>query len=442
MIVETKYGKLRGVQKQGYSVFRGVPFAKPPVGELRFKAPLEPDAWDGVRDAKVFGNRSMQGGQQAGSFYGKEFFTDEDFMPEMSEDSLYLNIWTPFENSDAKLPVAFWIHGGAFLGGFGTEIEFDGEEYCKRGVILVTVNYRLGAFGFLAHPWLTAEAGHSGNYGIMDQIAALKWVRDNIAAFGGDPEQITVYGQSAGSMSVQTILNSPPAKGMVSKAILQSAGGYNTGINRDITQAAMEATGERFVELSGVKTLDALRTLTAEEIQNVTNILLGESFGAGKGLPFAPCLDNYILYHEYGLAAETGIHPDIPYMIGSTKNDIGVTPDLLEKGEKSALYNGCIGWSHINEQLGRSPAYVYYFTRQLLGDEAGAFHSSELWYMFGTLHRSWRPKTTEDYNLSCQMMDYWCNFIKTGNPNNDGLPEWEKCSKDNPFVMEFNAFTP
>jgi para-nitrobenzyl esterase len=405
------------------------------VGGLRFKAPVEPDAWNGIRDAKVFGNRSQQGGQQAGSFYGKEFFTDEDFMPELSENSLYLNIWTPAENTDTALPVAFWIHGGAFIGGFGTELEFDGEEYCKRGVILVTINYRLGAFGFLAHPWLTAEAGHSGNYGIMDQIAALKWVRENIAAFGGDPAQITVYGQSAGSMSVQTILNSPLANGMMSKAILQSAGGYNTGINRDMTQSAMEVIGERFVALSGKGSLDELRAMTAEEMQEVTGKLLAESFGAGKGLPFAPCLDNYVLCHEYAHAAETGVHPDIPYMIGSTRNDIGVTPELLEKGEKSPLYKGCIGWSHLNERLGRSPSFVYYFTRQLLGDEAGAFHSSELWCMFGTLHRSWRPKVTGDYALSDRMMDYWCNFMKTGDPNGSGRPEWERCSEKNPFVM-------
>ena len=208
---KTKYGQVHGVQKDGYTVFRGVPYAKPPVGEKRFCPPEEPACWEGVYKADHFGCVCPQTEHEPDSFYGKEFYLDPEFGMKQSEDCLYLNIWTPANTVDEKLPVAFWIHGGAFMHGFSHESEFDGAAYCERGVILVAINYRLGAFGFLAHPWLSEEsgAGRSGNYAILDQIAALKWVKENIAAFGGDPENITVFGQSAGCMSVQTLVSSP-----------------------------------------------------------------------------------------------------------------------------------------------------------------------------------------------------------------------------------------
>ena len=177
---KTKYGQVHGVQKDGYTVFRGVPYAKPPVGEKRFCPPEEPACWEGVYKADHFGCVCPQTEHEPDSFYGKEFYLDPEFGMKQSEDCLYLNIWTPANTVDEKLPVAFWIHGGAFMHGFSHESEFDGAAYCERGVILVAINYRLGAFGFLAHPWLSEEsgAGRSGNYAILDQIAALKWVKE------------------------------------------------------------------------------------------------------------------------------------------------------------------------------------------------------------------------------------------------------------------------
>ena len=432
---KTKYGQVHGVQKDGYTVFRGVPYAKPPVGEKRFCPPEEPECWEGVYEADHFGCVCPQTEHEPDSFYGKEFYLDPEFGMKQSEDCLYLNIWTPANTVDEKLPVAFWIHGGAFMHGFSHESEFDGAAYCERGVILVTINYRLGAFGFLAHPWLSEESGvgRSGNYAILDQIAALKWVKENIAAFGGDPENITVFGQSAGCMSVQTLISSPLTENWISKAIFQSAGGYDTGLNRDMPLSEAETIGQEFVELSGAKSLEELRAIPAEKI-----VELQEEFGRvnpSRMLSFVPNIDDYLLTCGYNEAVTERKIKDIPYMLGSTADDIGVFPEMKEKGEHGGIYKGCINWSLALEKLGRKPAYVYYFTRALLGDDAGAFHSSELWYMFGTLGRSWRPKTEGDYALSKEMMDDWTNFMKTGNPNAEGKDDWKPCTKDDPYVQ-------
>ena len=197
----------------------------------------------------------------------------------MSEDSLYLNIWTPAADVNAKLPVAFWIHGGAFLGGYGSELEFDGEAWCRRNVILVTINYRVNAFGFLAHPWLSAEneQGISGNYGILDQIAALQWVHRNIAAFGGDPERITILGQSAGSMSVQTLVSTDLTGNLIKGAILQSAGGYDSGLNRDRTLAEAEKIGENLLKFA-VRPLTELRAMPTEKLLDAVQSIVAEAF--------------------------------------------------------------------------------------------------------------------------------------------------------------------
>ena len=201
-VVTTRKGKIKGCAENGCLVFKGIPYAKPPVGELRWRAPQETESWEGTYEAVRFSDKAVQGDQNVG-FYGKEFYADPAYDVGISEDCLYLNIWAPEEavGEDAKagLPVAFWIHGGAFMSGYGSEQEFDGAAYAKRGVILVTINYRLNIYGFLAHPWLSKESdkGVSGNYGILDQIAALKWVFENIEAFGGEPGNITIFGQSS-----------------------------------------------------------------------------------------------------------------------------------------------------------------------------------------------------------------------------------------------------
>ena len=434
--VQTRFGQYRGKREEGCSVFRGIPYAKPPVGERRFRAPEEPDCFAGVRDAFQFGNRAMQFGSREGEFYYKEFYADPAFMPPMSEDMLYLNIWTPAESTDEALPVAFWIHGGAFLHGFGSEMEFDGAEYCKRGVILVTINYRVGAFGFLADEELSAESpqGISGNYGILDQIAALRWVFENIGAFGGDPERITVFGQSAGCMSTQTLVSSPLTKGMIAGAVLQSASGYKAGLNRDLPMKDAYGVSKQLMRIAGVRDIAGLREKSAEELLQAMGELMQENKEKGdRNLPFSPVIDGYVLPRGYNDTVDQNRHHNIPYMIGCARNDMMMEAENPKDGE---LLRGCMAWSLKNEELGRKPDYVYLFARRLLGDDAGAFHSSELWYMFGTLNRSWRPKTEEDYALSARMLDYWTAFMKTGVPAAEGRPVWEPCTKANPFVME------
>lgn len=422
--IELKQGSLQGVSMEGYDVFWGVPYAKPPVGELRWRPPQEPEAWEGVYHADAYPNRSMQEDHRD-PFYGKEFFDEPERGTPFSEDSLYLNIWTPAEQNGEKLPVAFWIHGGAFLGGFGHEKEFDGAAYCRRGVILVSVNYRLGPFGFFAHPLLSAEdralggAGVSGNYGILDQIAALKWVRENIAAFGGDPDNITVFGQSAGCMSVQTLVTSPLTRGMISKAILQSG----LGLGADYPLSDAEQAGEEFCAAAGVSTLEEMRRLTPEQVFAAAGPLIGRGFATGI-LTYSPNLDGYVLTDGYDSSLEKGTVHDIPYLVGSTMNDIGVDAQRLAQGDRGMVYEACRGWGEARAKQGGRSAWVYYFTRQLPGDGAGAFHSAELWYMFGTLGRSWRPNTGADHGLSDRMVGYWTNFMKNGDPNGDGLLRW------------------
>jgi para-nitrobenzyl esterase len=436
---ETKYGALRGVKKQGYSVFRGVPYAAAPVGELRWRKPQPPAAWKGLREAGTFAPRAIQGGQEAGSLYQKEFFDDEDFLPPMSEDCLYLNIWTPAESEREKLPVAFWIHGGAFINGFATEMEFDGAAYARQGVILVTLGYRLGALGFLAHPLLRDEKGASGNYGLYDMLAALDWVRDNIGAFGGDRDRITVFGQSAGAMSVQALVSSPLCRGKIHRAILQSGGGCNIAFNRYAPAEKAEKWGEVFSKTAGLSTPAELRNAPVEKIMEAQNHVFREltQQGLGEGLPFAPHNDGLILKGDAGEILEQGAHLDIPYMLGSTEADIGVAAGQDPK--TCALYQGCIAFSALNEKLGRKPAWVYYFTQHPQGDDLGAFHSAELWYMFGTLGRSWRPKTPGDWELSARMLSYWCSFMKTGDPNDGSQARWKPCKQEDPFVMELRA---
>ena len=438
-IVTTTKGQIAGVLLDGYTVFKGIPYAKPPVGELRWKAPVQTDAWEGVYQAETFPNRSFQSTDRAGSFYDKEFFD----VPEtpVSEDSLYLNIWTPDEVQEKRLPVAFWIHGGAFLGGYGHEKEFDGEAYCKRGVILVTINYRMGPFGFLVHPWLMEEneQGHAGNYGILDQIAALSWVYENISAFGGDPENITVFGQSAGAMSAQTLVSSPLTKNMIAKAIFQSAGGYGSPLNGDRRLKDAAEFGEELAASAGAHSLEEFRAIPADKVMEYAAPIINRGFSGGIKLPFAPLIDGYVLEDDYDALVDQGNIKDIPYLLGSTKDDITITREMAEKGEHSWIYHACVNWSLKLEKLGRKPAYVYYFTRNLPGDEAGAFHSSELWYIFGTLKRSWRPMESGDDQLSERMLDCWTSFMKSGNPNTAGENSWRPCTEKDPFIQTFNV---
>lgn len=419
--VTVEGGQLQGVltDNPDVMVFKGVPYAAAPVGNLRWKAPQPVVAWQGVKVADKFGAPSVQRGRTAGSFYYKEFQPEP--LPPTSEDCLFLNVWTPAKavgHPEAKLPVAMWIHGGAFMGGCGDDVAFDGEAWAERGVILVTINYRLGMLGFFSHPELTAENGYggSGNQGIYDQLAAIKWIRNNIKAFGGDPDQITVMGQSAGAASVKTLVSSPLTKGLISKAIIQSGGGLGGFLSGGSSQTPLstyDERGKQAMDAAGFDNLEKMRKATVEELSAVR-------VGMGGTHP-----DGNLVTMSFDEAAHTGKLLDIPYLIGSNGNDMG---DM-----RASINDFCA----LRSQQSSQPAYQYYFDRKLPGDEEGAFHSAELWYMFHTLGRSWRPMTQHDYDLSDKMMDYWTNFAKYGNPNGKGIDgPWKASTAENPYTEQ------
>lgn len=434
-VLEIESGKIIGVPTDtGCAiVYKGIPYAAPPVGNLRWRKPRPVEPWKGVRKCEKFGPASMQGDQDKRSFYYREFFSDGD--PERSEDCLYLNVWTPAAGSSlARLPVMLWIHGGAFSGGFGHEMEFDGEAFARRDVILVTINYRLGMCGFMAHPQLTAEndGNGSGNYGLFDQLAALQWVKKNIRAFGGDPDNITVFGQSAGACSVQALISSPLTAGLISKAIIQSGGGLN-GPLAAMPRAELEKVNEELWNLAGMTMLEEMRACPPERFGEVVSAY-GKSKG-GSVHPFWMTVDGELLTRPLTEAALAGGQLDIPYMIGYNKNDM--SPEAMKKA--------AVNWSLLLEKQGRTPAYVYAFTRELPSypdelkmegdDKTGAFHSAELWYVFGTLKRSRRQFTAADYDLSERMVTYWTNFAKSGSPNGDGIPAWKPCVNEDRHIQ-------
>lgn len=437
-IIETKKGKFSGIDMGSYTIFKGIPYAAPPVGERRWRAPMEAEPFSGIYEAHAFAPRCMQTDADPDSFYMKEF----QYEGPMSEDCLYLNIWMPNNACGKKLPVAFWIHGGAFMTGNSYEMEYDGAAYCERGVILVTIAYRCNIFGFFAHPWLNEEnrkeggRGISGNYGMLDQIAALRWVYENIEAFGGNSENITVFGQSAGARSAQLLISTPLTEGMISKAILQSSANYLAKVSRDMPLAEEMKIGERFVELAGAASLEELRALPAERVEELSERLVGKIRSLDDYI-LVPNIDDYLWTDGSDALIEQGKVQDVPCIIGSTENDITATPELAAAGKLSALQQGCMDWSLKMEEIGHRPAWVYYFRHRPLGDEAGAFHSADLWYMFGTLDRSWRPKQEEDYALSREMLAYWTNFMKNGDPNGEGLGEWKPHTRSMPAVKEF-----
>lgn len=442
--VKTQNGMILGREYDGYIVFRGIPYAKPPVGELRWKKPEEMDAWDGIFHADKFGNIAIQDLPEENhpvmGRFRKEFYNDPDFIPEMSEDCLYLNVWAPkTADSEEPLPVAFWIHGGGFSGGYSSEIEFDGEEYCKKGVVLVTVEYRVNVFGFLAHPWLDEEneKGISGNYGIMDQIMALRWVRENIASFGGDPDNITVFGQSAGSMSTQVLVSGKKTENMIAKAILQSGVSCEADIfwTPDLKEA--EEFGKIFVECTGAKSIEELRNMSADELNRARRVFDAKMWQCGYGLVMVPNVDGEILEDTVKHIWRDGGMRDIPYMLGAVNDDLGAEKEEIKEKRPGALMEECRKFSLKCEDTYKKPAYLYYFSHDLPGDDWGAFHSSELWYMFGTIDRCWRPMTEEDRKLSEDMVTYWTNFMKFGAPGSVGAKEWKACSKSDPCIKRF-----
>ena len=433
-VLEIEGGKVQGVESsvKGVYIYKGIPFAAPPVGDLRWKEPQPVVPWEGVKVADTFGPGAMQVKHDSSNPWTSEFYWED---PEFSEDCLYLNVWTPAPGkADKKLPVAMWIHGGAYTGGWGYEPEFDGKVWADKGVVLVTVNYRLGIFGFLNHPFLAEESPNhvSGNYGILDQVAALKWVHANIAAFGGDPDNITILGQSAGAGSVKTLVSSPLTGDLIKKAIIQSGGGVNIrpeGAPAQPAGSMMDFAGNAWkavFDWAGYDTLEKMRAASTEDIFTLAARYAAET---GTRLPLGtrPVVDGYLSTESFDDAALEGRIKDIPYMIGYTRDDMGNPEEGIRR------------FCDLRNAAGK-PVYAYQFAHALPDDEAGshdmkgAFHSSELWYMFKSLDRGDRPFTQADWDLAEHVVSCWTNFAKTGDP---GLG-WEPYTPDAPEFMVFD----
>ena len=433
-MIECSCGKIQGITENNVTKFLGIPYAAPPIGRRRFARPEKAAPFPDVYVADRFRGTAMQPRNHT-----LEFETDYTLSPPCSEDCLYLNLWVPEHEEGEKLPVAFWIHGGGFFDGSGGEKCFDGMALTARGVILVTINYRLNVFGFLAHPYLSSEdpLGISGNYGLYDQELALSWVHENIEAFGGDPENITIFGQSAGSMSVQSLISADRNRGVIAKAIMESGFSYHSPFPRLRRMEDAYESGEELLQFLGIKP-ENLREIPAEELLQGLLKFREENARSGIRLPFSPIIDGVILKEASDDAIDRGHVLDIPYMVGCTEGDMGSYAEdgtLLPLAERR-LPASMLAFSGRLKELGRRAPYLYNFSHHLPGDDdPGAPHSAELWYVFGTLSRSWRPMTVEDEALSERVITYWTNFMKYGNPNGMSEGEW-KPAKDTGYIQE------
>ena len=422
-IVNTPCGQVKGVPGRvpGTAAYKGIRYAT--AG--RWEYPKQVTSWEGVYDASQYGNCSYQprafyneAEMPEKAFYFHEFRKGETYT--YSEDCLFLNVFTPENAKEGdKLPVLVYIHGGGYTGGCGHEKHFDGPVWPAKGVIGVTLNYRLGPMGFVCLPELKAEAGHTGNYGLYDQMTAIKWVRENIASFGGDPENITIMGQSAGAMSVQQHCLSPLTDGLFHKAVMSSGG----GVHKMMCAGKPEknyAFWHGVMARCGCKNLAEFRSVDPETLFSVWKTAKKEI--KGGGMACFPVLDgDFVVGTGVDLLA-AGKQKQIPYMCGSTSQDV-MPPLIYAMGRD---------WSAAQE----TPSYAWFFDRKLPGDNNGAWHSSDLWYWFGTLPNCWRPMEQKDRDLSEQMVSYLCNFAKTGNPNKTGeLPQWIAADKNQKRVL-------
>ena len=466
-------GRVSGMVTNGIAAFHGIPFAAPPVGELRWKPPQPVARWTGVKVATTFAASCVQ---------------DVSFLrlfgaPEATgEDCLYLNVWTPAKTAGERLPVMVWIYGGAFSGGMTSIPAYDGARLAEKGVVVVSIAYRLGPFGFLAHPELSKESGKgSGNYGLQDQIAGLRWVKDNIAKFGGNPNAVTIFGESAGGMSVSMLAASPAAKGLFHRAISQSGGHFGparAGVIAGATSpplSAAEGIGQAFFKRLGAADLKSARQLPAEKIQAALGSALQGAFWPvfdGDVLPG----DQYELYRAKRFS-------DTPILIGSN-SDEGIsfspgttTPAALEKLLRTAygahadgllavyphatdaeatqsmrdlLRDTTFGWptwawARLQSQYGRGKAYVYYFDHRTPLSRNGAGHAAEIPYVFRTLGTFSGPSgligtpQPGDRAMSELMSSYFVNFAKSGDPNGTGLPRWPSFSESAQTVMYLDA---
>lgn len=477
--VRVEQGLLAGTSGStaGVRVYRGISFAAPPVGDLRWKAPQPAASWQGVRQAAEFSNACWQTPYPAAaSIYQAK-------LPPLSEDCLYLNIWTPAKSAKDRLPVMVWIHGGGFTRGFSGTSSYNGEPLARKGAIIVTVNYRLGVFGFFAHPELSAESGHhaSGNYALLDQIAALQWVQKNIAAFGGDPGRVTIFGESAGSWAVNTLMASPLAKGLFQRAIGESGGSFSAMK----TLAEAEKEGEKLAAAltsspgvepnaeggqttGAASTLKALRAKTAEELLKASDSETVRTIVDGWVLPqdvatiFAQGKQNDVpLIVGYNADEGTALAPQAANLkammfIGGVHQRYGSRADALLKvypapsdeeavsSFYSAYRDQAFGWemrtwARMATQTGHQPAYMYYFSRRPPGPQSAklrAFHASEIAYVFGTFVWPF-PWDDTDKKLSDAMTSYWVNFAASGNPNGGSLTKWPVYSAKDDQALEF-----
>ena len=435
--ITTPCGKIHGtaIKTPGITAYKGIRYAT--AGRWEYPVPVT--KWEGTYDATAYGAACYQprsffdeAKNPGKAFYYNEFRRDEVYP--YSEDCLFLNVFVPDDvKKGANLPVLFYIHGGGFTGGCGNEKHFDGPKWPLKGVIGVTMNYRLGPLGFATFREQQEQEGHTGNFALYDAIAALTWVHDNIAAFGGDPENISVMGQSAGGGLVQMLCTSPATGTMIKKAIMSSGAGYAKKNAFSFGNAESHYPfWDIFMEKAGTKELAALRQLPVEQVYAIFQQVIREN----PKLMMASCtpvIDGIILTENANTAVENGRHKHIPYMMGSNGKDTG-TP-FLHKMAKD--------WCRMQADAGLSPSYCYFFDRNLPGDGNGSWHSSDLWYWFGTLENCWRPFTEKDYALSDAMVSALTNFCKTGSPNGDGLvPEWLPAGKGQPLVMRFDDGQP
>lgn len=451
-------GVVEGVAKDSIRIFKGIPFAAPPVGDLRWKAPQPVVAWDGVKKADQYAKPPIQGGENPADY---------------SEDCLYLNVWTPAKSADQKMPVMVWIYGGGFSFGSTSDPSHDGENLCRNGVIVVSVAYRVGNLGFLCHPELSKENQQnvSGNYGILDQIAGLKWVKNNIAKFGGDPDNVTIFGESAGGISVSMLCGSPLAKGLFRRAISQSGGSFGPvspvtypGENMQ-SLASAEKDGEKIAESLGAKTVAELRALPAEKF-------------AGRdmsGYGAWPVVDGYVIKDDQYKLYEKGDFNDVDVLIGYNSdegssfswNDNGenhrevvakrygqfadtllkVYPmdegTQLNKTARDLTRDAAFGWQTwiwacLQSAKGKSNVYLYYFDEPPQGSE-GSYHGQDVNFVFQHI-----DKNDNDIALSKKMGVYWTNFAKYGDPNgkDSKLPVWPKFSVDNQKSMYLTSPEP
>ncbi len=443
-LVRVDGGQVSGVNgyQEGIRVFKGIPYAQAPVGDLRWRAPKPPAPWEGVRAADKFGAACMQTPYPEGSPY-------RSAAEPVSEDCLYLNVWTPAKSNRERHPVMVWIHGGAFTRGSGSTPAYDGEELAKKGVIVVTINYRLGIFGFFAHPELTRESDRnsSGNYGILDQIAALEWVQKNIGAFGGDPRRVTIFGESAGSWSVNILTATPLAHGLFQRAIGES-GALFAGLP---TLADAEKRGLAVAKQLGADSIAALRARPAEDLLKA------------QGNLASAIVDGWLLPQQITAIYAEHKQNDVPLLIGSNADEgTAFVPATVKPEDFKAMVQRRFGddsaaflkiypasdseeahqsaaelvrdqtfgwemrtWARAQAKTGKSKIFVYYFSRVPpgpFGARLGAYHASEIPYVFG--HMKGPQVQDIDNEITRAMSTYWVNFAVWGDPNHKDLPKW------------------